>query len=113
VSTRLKGLLLLVGILTTILLGQFSSKTGTDKLSNGDQIGYLFVVLGYGFLALRGIIWMFLLRIMDLSKAYPLQSLSYVLILLLSYFVFNEEVGFQQVIGCGFIMSGALIIYSD
>jgi drug/metabolite transporter (DMT)-like permease len=113
VSIRLKGLLLLVGILTTILLGQFSSKTGANKLSIGDELGYMYVAFGYGFLALRGVLWLFLLRIMDLSKAYPLQSLSYVLILVLSYSVFHEEVGNLQVLGCLFIISGSFVIYLD
>jgi len=113
VNNKIKGPAYLIAILMVIMLGQFSSKTGANKLSAGDDFGYLFVAFGYGFLALRGVLWLFLLRIMDLSKAYPLQSLSYVLILVLSYSVFHEEVGNLQVLGCLFIISGSFVIYLD
>jgi drug/metabolite transporter (DMT)-like permease len=113
VNNKIKGPVCLVAILMVIMLGQFSSKTGANKLSTGDEFGYMYVAFGYGFLALRGVLWLFLLRIMDLSKAYPLQSLSYVLILGLSFSVFHEEVGYLQVLGCLFIISGSFVIYLD
>ena len=105
--------ILLLAILIVILFGQFSSKTGASLLSSRDGMGYMFVAIGYVFLAVRGVLWLFLLRIMDLSKAYPLQSLSYVLVLVLSYIKFDEEVGAHQVFGCVIIMVGSLMIYRD
>lgn len=112
-NAKAKGNIYILAILVVILLGQFSSKMGADKLFHGDVLGYMYIAFGYGFLALRGVVWFFLLRIMDLSKAYPLQSLSYILILFMSYSFFEEQVGSLQVLGCLFIISGSFVIYLD
>jgi uncharacterized membrane protein len=100
-------------VIGAIICGQFSSKTGANALAEGNRVGYLYVAFGYGFLALRGIVWLMLLRMMELSKAYPLQSVSYVLVIAMSFFIFNEQISTHQLIGCGLIIAGSLVVYTE
>lgn len=106
-----KSAILLAIVLSLIVFGQFFSKTGTLYLQNSEHyLGFSFVLLGYTALMLRGLLWFYLLKVVDLSLAYPLQSISYVLIIILSAVVFEEEVLYNHIIGCGFILLGSYFI---
>ena len=56
------------------------------------------------------IIWMKILCDHNLSKAFPLSAISYTLILLTSWLVFNEEILLLQIIGSIFILTGVWFI---
>lgn len=109
ISKQSIGLLAIVLLL--IVAGQFFSKSGSDSLSENYSVyGLAFVGAGYFMLALRGVVWVLLLRKMDLSLAYPLQSVSYILVMLLSFFVFEEQIMVNHIVGCGLILLGTLAI---
>ena len=98
-------------VLVLIVFGQFFAKKGSDALQMEDDFhGYFFIFLGYMILASRGAIWILVLRKMDLSIAYPLQSSSYVLILFMSFFFFDEVILASNLIGCAFILTGMFFI---
>lgn len=56
------------------------------------------------------ITWLMVIQRMKLSIAYPFMSLSYVIVFLLSYFVFKENINFYQIIGLFFIILGVIFL---
>lgn len=55
-------------------------------------------------------IWMKVLSELEISKAFPLSGISYVLIVAAGWFVFGEPVAWLQLIGGGLILSGVWLI---
>lgn len=95
-------------LLFLCLLGeQYFSKRGVDQLQEtGDITAYLIIGLGYSFLIFRGMIWLLIVRVVSLSVAYPIQTLSFVLILIMSHYAFNEELSMTKIAGSALIMVG-------
>jgi multidrug transporter EmrE-like cation transporter len=60
--------------------------------------------------AVAFVIWMEILAIHDLSKAFPLSAISYILILCMGWFVFNEQILLLQLFGSGLILAGVWFI---
>ena len=56
------------------------------------------------------LIWMQVLSELDLSKAFPLSALSYVLVLLSSWVYFREQITALQLIGSALILGGVWLI---
>ena len=56
------------------------------------------------------ILWMSILSRVNISFAYPLFSFSYVLVALISVFLFHEKVGLSHWIGIFFIILGCSLI---
>ena len=56
------------------------------------------------------VLWLYVLSMMDLSKAYPLVSLGYVFTLMIGYFILNEPVNIYRVIGVTMIMMGVIFV---
>lgn len=54
--------------------------------------------------------WIFALRVVKLSIAYPLSSLNYVGILLGSYYFFDEKITLIRVVGVVLIFMGVLLV---
>lgn len=66
------------------------------------------IALGiYGFATL---VWIYLLRSVALSKAYPFMALSFVLVPIAAYYFYGETVAPAYYIGLFFIMSGIIVI---
>ncbi|PDT01691.1 transporter [Rhizobium chutanense] len=55
-------------------------------------------------------IWMTVLAELDLSKAFPLSGISYVLIIATGWFVFDEPIVDLQIVGSGLILAGVWLI---
>ena len=111
----LSSYLLLLIPITLLIIGQISTKYGSLLLNNASPETFFFwlnpyIAVGYSCLVLRGIIWVFILRRIELSLAYPLLSISFVIILIFSYYLFGEQISFQKVIGTFFIIGGVISI---
>lgn len=65
-----------------------------------------------GFLAafLAALSWMAAMTKFDISYAYPFMSLSFVLVFVLSAFLFGEPVSMQKVIGFSLIVLGIIVM---
>lgn len=65
-----------------------------------------------GFLSafIASIFWMAAMTKFQISYAYPFMSLSFVLVFLLSIFLFNEPVTIYKLVGMGFIIVGIFVI---
>lgn len=69
-----------------------------------------FVFLGMVFYAASAVLWFDVLSKLEFSKAFPLVSLSYVLSLIIGYFVFKEAVGLWRVLGVATIVVGVYLV---
>jgi multidrug transporter EmrE-like cation transporter len=93
--------LLPLGFLT---LGQGAAKVGA---MTGQGEWYL---VSYAALLLRGLVWIVVLRRFPLSLAYPMMSLGYLSVLILSVLVFSEPVPRGAWVGIPLILLGVGLI---
>jgi multidrug transporter EmrE-like cation transporter len=101
-------------IFISIILGAFaqlSMKYGTLK-SDGIVSMYTnpYVLLGLAFYGLSAITWIYSISKVQLSIAYPMVSLGYIIVFTLSYFLFGESVNFLRLVGLIVIVIGVIII---
>lgn len=69
---------------------------------------YIFSSFFSAFLA--SLMWMAALKEFELSKAYPLMSLSFVFVSGISYFLFNESMNVYKISGTALVLIGILLI---
>lgn len=106
-------LLLFIPVLI-MAAGQISAKTGSLILASSENFHLnIYLVMSYIFLILRGFIWIFIIRHVDLSTAYPVMSINYVIILIISALFFNEKLTPFNITGSILITSGILILLYD
>ncbi len=55
-------------------------------------------------------IWLTVLAQLDLSVAFPLDSIQYIMILAASHFFFKEQVHWKRILGTGLIIIGIMIV---
>ncbi|MBX5204741.1 EamA family transporter [Rhizobium sp. NZLR1] len=55
-------------------------------------------------------VWMTILAELDLSRAFPLSGISYVLIIASGWLMFGEPIAALQVVGSGLILAGVWLI---
>lgn len=67
------------------------------------------ILSGFVSAFVASIFWMAAMTKFDISFAYPFMSLSFVLVFLLSVFLFREPVTMYKLLGLGFIIIGILI----
>lgn len=107
-------LLLSFFVLVFTLLGAFGSlylKKGSVKTNK--KIMSFFnkeIMLGVFFYLLSTIFYLYLLSLLDLSLLYPLSSLSYVWVLLLSKHLLKEKITKNRVFGVLLIILGIIVI---
>ncbi|MDH5681266.1 MAG: hypothetical protein OEZ36_06750 [Spirochaetota bacterium] len=101
---------LLIIPIAFIVTGQISSKYGAEYFRESNNLFNIYVIMGYGLLVARGFIWIFIVRKLDISFAYPILSLSFVLVFILSYFFFDEELTYIKLAGALFIIAGTSLI---
>jgi len=68
-----------------------------------------FVLSSFAAALLGSFTWIAALTKFDLSYAYPFMSLSFVFVLLLSYYIFNEPLTINKLIGVLLIVGGLVI----
>ena len=98
-----------------LLVGQTSSKYGmtmrhVNSVILGIPLFYFFLALGYACLFVRGIVWINILKKIDLSIAYPLTSISIIFVMLISHFMFHEPITQNKIIGSILIILGGIVI---
>lgn len=64
-------------------------------------------IISYG---VSFLIWIKVLSKVELSYAYPMVSLGYVITMAFSYFVFKENISIMRFMGVGFIIVGVIIV---
>ncbi|MEZ2132752.1 MULTISPECIES: EamA family transporter [unclassified Sinorhizobium] len=105
---------LAVPVLNTLF--QFFIKHGAEQLdgARADWLGH--ALASHWILAAIAVeiacffIWMNVLAELDLSRAFPLSGISYVLIIATGWFIFGEPIVGIQVVGSGLILMGVWLI---
>jgi drug/metabolite transporter (DMT)-like permease len=118
----LKNLLL---ILLTVCLntgGQFLMKAGVNRVGKISLFNNFFnsifkaltsglVIGGFGFYVVSAMLWIIILSRAELSWAFPLVSLSYVITAIVAPIVLHESFSVQRFLGTLVIVVGVFIVY--
>ncbi|MHC6179644.1 SMR family transporter [Clostridium sp. JNZ X4-2] len=71
------------------------------------NIPVMFGIISYG---LSFLLWIKVLSKVELSYAYPMVSLGYIITMLFSYFLFKENISFIRILGVGLIILGVVLV---
>ena len=114
-----KTLVLILGSVGFSVVGQLLLKSGVQHLAGLGRAGFLLAALRdlrvlSGLVAWTGstLCWLYVLRVAPLSRAYGLTSLTYVLILLASVCLLDEQVRRLHVVGTVLIVIGIACLLS-
>lgn len=96
--------------------GQVLFKIGSKSLSGNGIVNSVFEFITNPFLifaiflyASTIIAWIYVLRVLPLSVAYPITALSYLIVPLISYFILNEQITIRIVMGSVLIILGVVV----
>ena len=118
----------LVYVLASVILnvlGQLSIKKGAmmkGPLDLGGQALFSaiykafsspFILLGLLLYGISAFFWIIALSRVDLSYAYPVLSLGYVLIMVLSWWLFQEQLNAMRIIGTLTVVVGLCFIFKS
>ncbi|HEX2926651.1 MAG TPA: EamA family transporter [Ruminiclostridium sp.] len=95
-----------------LVFGQTLWKIGLVKM-NGYSFKLLLspiVLAGVFVYGAATLLWLYILSKLPFSTAYPLNSIAYVLSLLIGFFIFGEEVDFGKIFGTILILAGVFYI---
>lgn len=112
--------IVLISILFNVF-GQYSMKFGMTKFGvvefNKNIFITLFkiftlphILLGLFFYGISAVFWIIALSKVELSVAYPMLSIGYILIILISYFFLKEPLGIYKIIGTLLIICGIYFV---
>ena len=115
---RLLDLLMVLTSLVFSSFGQVSLKWGLENYGRVESLGRLvhalatpYVVLGLGLYVVGALFWVTLLSwVEELSLVYPLISLSYVLVALLSWWIFHDQISALRIAGIFLICVGVACV---
>lgn len=105
-------------ILFSILLGavgQIAFKFGAVRIPDTGSllvkmIAAWPILAGLGLYGVSTLLWIYALRTVELSYAYPLISLGYVLVFIASFFLFHEAIGLLRLGGMVLILAGIVLV---
>lgn len=69
-----------------------------------------YLIVGVLFQVLALLIWIYVLKKVDVSYAYPFISLGFIFVISAGYFIFNEPVNLWKIIGVLMITIGVIMI---
>ena len=116
-----KNLLMIVLTVCLNTTGQFLMKAGVNKggaisitsnffSSFGRAVMSWYVIAGFGMYAISAVLWIVILSRAELSWAFPLVSLSYVITALIAPALLNETFSYQRLIGTLVICLGVFLV---
>lgn len=107
----------LLGSIGQVILKIGANKLGTLALLPQTLIADLFrmirvpeIFLGLILFGASFVLWVKVLTNSDLSYAYPMVSLGYINIIILSYFLFKEPFTTTKIIGIALIIFGVIVL---
>jgi drug/metabolite transporter (DMT)-like permease len=101
-----------------ISIGQIFLKLSAMHVSNENIFGFrlgkylyinIYLIAGVTILGGATLLWIWILRSVPLSIAYPFMALAFVLVPAFSYFIFDEAISWMQVIGFLLIATGVVV----
>lgn len=112
---------LLIGIILNAT-AQLVLKAGMDKIgyfafswNNVIPVGWQvatspYIIFGLGCYVLSFVVWLLGLSRVDVSIAYPMLSLGYLVTAVIAYFIFHENVSLLRICGILVILFGVVIV---
>jgi drug/metabolite transporter (DMT)-like permease len=102
----------------SMAFGQVLFKSGSATLGGNTPIelvvsfaSNLRLMVAIILYAVTILVWIYVLKHLPLSKAYPLTALSYVIVPIVSYFLLREQVGINTLIGSAIIILGVAVTH--
>jgi drug/metabolite transporter (DMT)-like permease len=96
-----------------ICIGQILFKYAANLIqNNGGVIGVKTLAVVSGALVIYGgatLLWIYILRFVPVTKAYPLLAMSYVIVPVMGILFLGESISVSYLIGTAFILVGILI----
>lgn len=100
----------------SISIGQILFKLASRKIVVKEYPEFLYdliqnkyLIIGLVLYALTTMLWVGLLRIVDLRYAYPLMALAFVIVPVLAKYFLGEELKFSSVLGGAIIIAGVCV----
>ena len=118
----MKGISLALVSIALGAVGQVILKIGADKLGSlsftGSALGSDLlrviktpeIIFGMFFFGLSSLLWIKVLTRMELSRAYPLVSISYIIVAVLSFVILREHFTMQKILGIVVIITGVIVL---
>ncbi|MGE5632947.1 MAG: EamA family transporter [Caulobacteraceae bacterium] len=110
----------IMAIISIILgsAGQFGLKLGANQLKTGQGITAIIMSLIFNLNIVLSlfcffsslVIWIFVLKRMELSVAYPMVSLGYIITMILAFLFLNEPLRITKLFGTALIIAGVVVI---
>ncbi|AKO96095.1 MAG: hypothetical protein RID15_10830 [Marinovum algicola] len=114
------GFALIFASVALSALGQTCFKTGVGRVSFAETAGLVqkslslllspWVLGGLAFYGVGTVLWLFALRRIDLSLAYPFVAMSFVMVAASGVLVLGETLSLTRVLGMALIISGLLVM---
>jgi uncharacterized membrane protein len=116
-----KTVVLTLGAVAFSVAGQLFLKSGAQRLAGLGSLGFLLaafrdihVLSGIAAWTASTLCWLYVLRVAPLARAYGLTSLTYVLVVLASVYLFGEQIRRPHVVGTVLIVIGiACLLHGD
>ncbi len=102
---------LALGVLIGVA-GQMLLKSGADAGQEGLLAQFLAPqsIIGLGLYFLAALCYMYALRKLPVSVAYPMVSLSYVVVALAAYWLYGEPLALPKLAGIALICAGVILV---
>ena len=91
-------------------IGQFSFSWENLSLVLQQAVVSPYLWLGLTAYAVSVVVWMMALSRVDVSVAYPMLSLGYVMVALVGHFWLQENLTFERIVGIGIIILGVFLL---
>jgi drug/metabolite transporter (DMT)-like permease len=108
-SNHLTGIIFVLCSVCLEAAGQLSLKTSASRVS-GTAFKETLLVLGIALFAWEALTWTLALHNIDVSMAYPMSSLSFVIIALCSQILLKEKVTRERWLGIALIIVGTVTV---
>lgn len=104
-----------LGVVGQILLkfAALRANTGADADASTGVISLFLrpaTIVGLGVYFFAALLYLFALKRVPLSVAYPSVSASYILVTLLAHFIWQEPLGLRQAVALGLISCGVILL---
>lgn len=101
-----------------ISFGQMMLKMAALNLKNPDAIGIwvagycinIYLIAGALLLGMSTLLWIWVLRTLSLSVAYPFMALAFIIVPLLGHFLLHEPIGWRSLVGGLLIVAGVVVV---
>ncbi len=107
---QLFAIFLIVCATTIEAGGQLCFKKKSTRSADGDLGSRMWLASGIVCMAIEAVVWTIVLKNMNVSIAYPMGSLSFVMVLLLSRIFLKERVQKDRWIGVALILCGTVLL---